>query len=88
MMSKRLLLPVAVISLAAITVAHAEDWPHWRGPHATGVAADQRVPTRWSAKDNVAWKAPIAGAGISTPIVSGDRIYVTSQIGTGTSRGP
>jgi outer membrane protein assembly factor BamB len=86
MMSKRLLLPVAVISLAAITVAHAEDWPHWRGPHATGVAADQRVPTRWSAKDNVAWKAPIAGAGISTPIVSGDRIYVTSQIGTGISR--
>jgi len=73
-------------TIAALATVHAADWPHWRGPKASGVAADQTVPTRWSATENVAWKAPIAGAGISTPIVSGDRVFVTSQIGTGISR--
>ena len=64
----------------------AADWPHWRGPNASGVAPDRTLPIRWSATENVAWKAPIAGAGVSTPIVSGDRVYVTSQIGAGIRR--
>ena len=62
------------------------DWPSWRGPNGSGVAPDQTLPTRWSAAENVTWKAPIAGAGVSTPIVSGDRVYVTSQIGAGLRR--
>jgi outer membrane protein assembly factor BamB len=62
------------------------DWPNWRGPNATGVAPDRTLPIKWSATENVAWKAPIAGAGVSTPIVSGDRVYVTSQIGAGIRR--
>lgn len=61
------------------------DWPSWRGPNG-GVAPDRSLPTRWSASDNIAWKAPLAGAGVSTPIVSGDRVYVTSQIGAGVRR--
>jgi len=64
----------------------AADWPNWRGPNATGVAPDRTLPIRWSATENVAWRAPIAGAGVSTPIVSGDRVYVTSQIGAGIRR--
>ena len=67
-------------------VAFAADWPQWRGPNASGVAVDTTLPIRWSATDNIAWKASIAGAGVSTPIVSGDRVYVTSQIGTGIRR--
>jgi outer membrane protein assembly factor BamB len=66
--------------------ALAADWTHWRGPNGNGVAPDRTLPVRWSATDNVAWKAPIAGAGVSTPIVSGDRVYVTSQIGAGVRR--
>ena len=62
------------------------DWPGWRGPAGTGYAPDLTLPTRWSAADNIAWKAPISGAGVSTPIVSGDRIYVTSQLGAGIRR--
>ena len=62
------------------------DWPHWRGPNASGVAPDRTLPIRWSVTENVAWKAPIAGAGVSTPIVSGDRVYVTSQLGAGVRR--
>jgi outer membrane protein assembly factor BamB len=77
---------LAVVSLSALTVLHADDWPHWRGPQATGVAADAVLPTRWSATENVVWKARIGGLGISTPIVSGDRVFVTSQVGAGISR--
>jgi outer membrane protein assembly factor BamB len=69
-----------------MAVVAADDWPHWRGPQASGVSAEASLPTKWSATENVAWKAPLAGAGISTPIVSGDRVYVTSQMGTGISR--
>jgi outer membrane protein assembly factor BamB len=64
----------------------AADWPHWRGPAASGVAGDQKLPVRWSATENVAWKAPLAGVGVSTPIVSGDRVFVTSQLGSGIRR--
>jgi outer membrane protein assembly factor BamB len=64
----------------------AADWTHWRGPNGNGVAPDRTLPLRWSATENVAWKTPIAGAGVSTPIVSGDRVYVTSQLGAGVRR--
>jgi len=66
--------------------AHAADWTQWRGPGASGVAPDAALPTRWTGTDNIAWKAPIGGAGVSTPIVSGDRVFVTSQIGAGVRR--
>jgi outer membrane protein assembly factor BamB len=65
---------------------HGADWPHWRGPGANGVAPDKALPVKWGASANIAWKAKIAGAGVSTPIVSGDRVYVTSQIGAGVRR--
>jgi outer membrane protein assembly factor BamB len=67
-------------------VLHGADWPHWRGPSASGIAPDATLPLRWSATENVAWKTRIAGTGVSTPIVSGDRVYVTSQIGSGVRR--
>jgi outer membrane protein assembly factor BamB len=71
---------------AAATVLAADDWPQWRGPRASGVSPEQKLPIRWTATDKVIWKAPIGGLGISTPIVSGDAVYVTSQIGAGVSR--
>src|SRR5688572_19631414 len=64
----------------------AADWTHWRGPNGNGIAPDATLPVRWSATDNVAWKTPVAGTGVSTPIVSGDRVYVTSQVGAGVRR--
>ena len=64
---------VGVCLVGAASVA--ADWPNWRGPNANGVAPDGTLPIKWSATENVAWKAPIAGAGVSTPIVSGDRVY-------------
>ena len=41
----------------------AADWTNWRGPNANGIAPDRTLPVKWSATENVAWKAPIAGAG-------------------------
>jgi outer membrane protein assembly factor BamB len=76
-----LLLPLYPVAQLA-----AGDWPHWRGPGGSGVSTEQKLPTRWSGKENVVWKTPIGGLGISTPIVSGDAVYVTSQIGAGVSR--
>lgn len=76
------------ISLAAIlgTTAAAADWPQWRGPHGSGISDEKNLPERWSATDNVAWTAPIGGLGVSTPIVSGNKVFVTSQIGAGVRR--
>jgi outer membrane protein assembly factor BamB len=76
---------VTILILGSAGV-HAADWPQWRGPGASGVAPDATLPVRWSADENVAWKAPLAGVGVSTPIVSGDRVFVTSQIGDGVRR--
>ncbi|HUG54383.1 MAG TPA: PQQ-binding-like beta-propeller repeat protein [Vicinamibacteria bacterium] len=69
----------AVFALAAGVVA-ADDWPQWRGPRGTGVSSEKGLPTRWG-PDDVAWKARLGGLGISSPIVWGDRVFVTSQTG-------
>ena len=64
----------------------ADDWPQWRGPAGNGVSAESGLPSRWSEEENIAWKAPLGGLGVSNPIVWGDRIFVTSQIGKGALR--
>jgi outer membrane protein assembly factor BamB len=64
----------------------AENWPHWRGPSASSVSKEVGLPVRWSDTDNIAWKASINGAGISSPIVWGNLVIVTSQTGSGTVR--
>ena len=82
-MNARAIVLMLVVGAAQI---HADNWPHWRGPDATGVSAESGLPERWSDTENVAWKAPVRGLGISSPIVWGDRVFVTSQIGRGARR--
>jgi len=60
--------------------AEAEDWPQWRGPRGDGTSLETDLPTHWSANQNVAWKTPIPGIGHSSPIVVGDRVFVTTCI--------
>jgi outer membrane protein assembly factor BamB len=69
--------------LASTCLLCAADWPHWRGPNANGISGEKDVPVEWSADRNIAWKTPLPGLGTSTPIIWGDRIFVTSQIGDG-----
>lgn len=70
-----------LLTLAMLTVA--ADWPQWRGPSADGVSEEKGIPIEWGPGKNIAWKAPLPGLGTSTPIISGDRIFLTSQIGDG-----
>jgi outer membrane protein assembly factor BamB len=75
-----------ILVAAAGAVIHADDWPHWRGPSTSGVSAETGLPSRWSNTDGVAWKAAIRGLGVSSPIAAGNRVFVTSQLGSGASR--
>ena len=81
----RLTLIVTLLIGFAFAV-HAENWPHWRGRSATGVSPEKELPTRWSDRENLAWKARLRGFGVSSPIVWDDRIFVTSQEGRGVLR--
>ena len=58
----------------------ADNWPEWRGPRRDGTTAEQNLPLKWSATENVKWKTPLPGPGNSTPIVWGDKIFVTQSI--------
>jgi outer membrane protein assembly factor BamB len=75
-----------VLAVLVGTTLGAADWPTWRGPLSTGVTNEAGLPVTWSDTENVAWTAPLAGLGVSTPIVSGNRIFVTSQVGTAERR--
>jgi len=57
-----------------------ESWPGWRGPSGDGTSGEKNLPTRWSNTENVAWKAPIAGEGHSSPIVWDDRVFLTTSL--------
>src|SRR5687767_6824022 len=73
-------------TLLLVASVSADDWPQWRGPAGTGVSTDGSVPLQWSEKDGIAWRAPLGGAGVSTPVVWGNRVFVTSQAGAGVRR--
>ena len=65
----------------------AGSWPSFRGPQASGVADGLNLPDRWDVAtgDNVLWRTPIPGLAHSSPIVWGDRIFVTSAVSTNAS---
>lgn len=89
----RLLTWICVIGWLSASIAIAEDvassnatesnWPYWRGPLATGVAPHAEPPLEWSEDKNVRWKTPLPGLGHSTPIVWGDRVFLTTAIPSG-----
>ena len=78
------LAPLAVaIFLGAATSsfknsALGEDWPVWRGPNANGVANGSGYPTEWGQSKNLVWRVPVAGRGHSSPIVVGNRVFLTT----------
>ncbi|MFM8474625.1 MAG: PQQ-binding-like beta-propeller repeat protein [Planctomycetaceae bacterium] len=55
----------------------ADDWPQWRGPFGDGRCLEQGLPVRWSASEGVLWKLELPEAGNSTPVIHGNRIFVT-----------
>jgi len=78
------LLLLTACSLWAIPGA-AENWPHWRGPRFNGTSTETGLPTTWSREENVRWRLPLPGPAGSTPVVWGDRLYLTSTRDQGDS---
>ena len=58
-------------------------WPGWRGPHADNVADGRALPIRWNQTENVRWSVELPGWGTSSPVVYGDRVFVTSHVKDG-----
>ncbi|HUP22586.1 MAG TPA: PQQ-binding-like beta-propeller repeat protein [Thermoanaerobaculia bacterium] len=73
----------ALIPLLAEDAGGAAVWPAWRGPDSTGVAPAGNPPVRWSETENVRWKAELPGLGTSTPVIWGNRVFVTSAVDEG-----
>lgn len=70
---------VASFALAGGSGADS-NWPQWRGPDSSGVSAATGVPLQWSDTQNVLWKTEIPGLGHSSPIVWGNRVFLTTAI--------
>ncbi len=75
-------------ALAAVTFRaelRAENWPQFRGPTGQGISSEKGLPLQWNATENVAWKTEIPGESWSSPIVWGDRVFVTTATEAGQS---
>lgn len=81
MTSGRFALLLVAFALA-FSPPSAAEWWSWRGPQATGVAPEANPPLTWSEAANVRWKVPIPGRGHSSPIVVGERVFLTTAIPT------
>ena len=81
-LSLRTLLTISILAALPIEIRSQDgNWPRFRGPNADGVAADDaRLPSRWSRTENVQWTIDIPGWGWSSPIVWGDRVFLTSVL--------
>lgn len=69
-----------VITVAFSSSTIAENWPGWRGPRGDGTCTEKGLSTTWSTTENVAWKIALPERGNSTPVVWGDRVFVTQAI--------
>ena len=66
--------------------AKPQHWAQWRGPSGQGIVDDARVPLTWNENENVLWKTKLPGAGNSSPIVWGERIFLTASSEDGNER--
>ena len=80
----RFLAQLAVLGAATVLVAAPEatdaNWPQWRGPAGLGLSAGVRYADDWGPDKNIAWKAEVPGRGLSSPVVWGDRLFLTTSI--------
>jgi outer membrane protein assembly factor BamB len=56
------------------------NWPRWRGPNADGVADARNLPIQWSKTENIRWSVKLPGWGTSSPVVFGERVFITSHL--------
>jgi outer membrane protein assembly factor BamB len=76
----RILMLLLLGILPGLGLCVENDWPAWRGPHGDGSSEDGEVPLHWSKTENIRWKMSVPGKGHSSPIVVGDRIFLTAYL--------
>ena len=62
------------------SAAGAADWPQFRGPNGAAISAETKLPTEWDGAKNVVWKVAVPGFAWSSPIVVGDKVFVTTAV--------
>ncbi len=73
--------PTVLVLLALSgVVAQAEDWPQFRGPTGQGHSSESGLPLHWTESQNVVWKVSTPGVGWSSPVVAGNRVWLTTAI--------
>jgi outer membrane protein assembly factor BamB len=84
---KRIALTLVIgisLALAGVSVfsenAAAGNWPQWRGPDGSGISTEKNLPSEWSPTKNIKWKTPIDGRAHSSPIVWGNRVFLTTAV--------
>ena len=80
------MLLASAFAISSITPAAGDNWPAWRGPRGDGISLETNAPLKWSATENIAWRTEIPGNGRSSPIVFGDRVFVTTGVNEDESR--
>ncbi|MCP4710720.1 MAG: PQQ-like beta-propeller repeat protein, partial [Planctomycetes bacterium] len=82
MMRKLFLLSLLIVGLMVVSVGAQQNWPSFRGESAMGSAEGFETAVEWDVAEleNVLWKIPIPGLGHSSPVIWGDRIYVTTAV--------
>lgn len=78
---------LCALTFAAMSAASAGEWMQFRGPHGLGVSDETNVPVKWGSAENIAWQADLPGPGASSPIVVGDKVYLTCYTGYGLEAG-
>lgn len=76
----------AIVVLIGINPLFADNWPAWRGPRGDGICDERELPLTWTSTENVRWKVPMAEPCNSTPIIWGDRIFLTQGLDKGKRR--
>ena len=66
------------VAMVGVAGEGADYWPRWRGPSGQGLVQGTGYADTWSATENILWKTPVPGSGNSSPIVWGDRIFLTT----------
>ncbi len=79
---------ISVVCLFGLlsAIATGEDWPQFRGPGGNGISRSANPPLEWSETKNIAWKVAVPGRGRSSPVILGDRIWLTTAVETNVVR--
>jgi outer membrane protein assembly factor BamB len=91
-MRRRTVLALLISALSAPSLLIGSEppvaWPQFRGPAGAGILADGKLPTAWSAKDNIVWNTAVQGRGWSSPVAWNNTVFVTSAISPGAFKAP